>query len=72
MAVGNNISSQQALENHQLAFAKRGLGWGILSGATWGLQGVLITIAGYMAPFWLDSYALGLVIVGCFSYSGNA
>lgn len=64
MSLGNNLTPQQALEKHNLAFAKRGLGWGILSGATWGLQGVLITIAGYMAPFWLEDYALGLVIVG--------
>ncbi|MCR6544787.1 DMT family transporter [Dehalobacterium formicoaceticum] len=64
MAAGNKLTPQQALEAHQLRFAKKGLGWGILSGATWGLQGVLITIAGYMAPFYLDSYALGLILVG--------
>lgn len=63
MAGGNNLTARQALEQHQLAFAKRGLGWGILSGATWGLQGILMTIAGAMAPFFLDSYALGMVIV---------
>ncbi|ATW28115.1 DMT family transporter [Candidatus Formimonas warabiya] len=60
-----NNNAQQVLEAHELNFAKRGLVWGIISGATWGLDGVLLTIAGYMAPFWLDSYSLGVVIVAC-------
>lgn len=64
MEAGAKLNAQQALEAHELRFAKKGLGWGILSGATWGLQGFLITIAGYMGPFWLEDYALGLVLVG--------
>lgn len=65
MAVGTNIKAQEALVKHELSYAKRGLGWGIVSGATWGLDGVLLTIAGYMAPFWLDDYSVALVIVAC-------
>ncbi|MDD4754145.1 MAG: DMT family transporter [Desulfitobacteriaceae bacterium] len=65
MAVGTKVNAQQALIKHELSYAKRGLGWGILSGATWGLDGVLLTIAGFMAPFWVESYSLAMVIVAC-------
>ena len=60
-----NPTAQEALVAHQLNYAKKGLGWGILSGATWGLQGTLLYyLALCMAPFWIEDYGLWLVILG--------
>ncbi|ATW28675.1 hypothetical protein DCMF_16670 [Candidatus Formimonas warabiya] len=60
-----SLQAQQALVNHQLRYAKKGLYLGIISGAAWGLDGVLLTIAGYLAPFWIKGYSLATVIVAC-------
>ncbi len=53
MAIGTKDAVlAQALEKHQLGYAKRGLVFGILSGMTWGLQGVLLwSLALYFGPF---------------------
>lgn len=60
-----NPAAQQTLVAHQLSYAKKGIGWGIFSGATWGLQGTLLYyLALYMAPFWVEDYGLWLVILG--------
>jgi len=60
-----NPAAQKALEAHQLRYAKKGLGWGIFSGATWGLQGtVLYYLALVLAPFWMEDYGLWLVVLG--------
>lgn len=60
-----NPAAQQALEAHQLNYAKKGLGWGIFSGATWGLQGTLLYyVALALAPFWVEDYGLWMVIIG--------
>lgn len=65
MAIGSNLNAQQALLNHQLNYAKKGLGWGVFSGATWGLSGtILYYVALAMAPFWNESYGLWMIILG--------
>ncbi len=53
MAIGTKDAKlAQALEAHQLSYAKRGLVAGILSGMTWGLQGVLLwSLALCFGPF---------------------
>lgn len=51
MAVNNAVRAKQMLEARELSHAKRGIGWGILSGATWGLDGVILGIGTAMAPF---------------------
>ena len=45
----SNLQEMQMAKD--LSHAKRGIGWGILSGALWGLDGVILGIAGAMAPF---------------------
>jgi len=60
-----NPAAQKALEAHQLRYAKKGVGWGIFSGATWGLQGTLLYyVALVLAPFWMEDYGLWLVVLG--------
>ena len=51
MAVNNAVRAKQMLEARELSHAKRGIGWGLLSGATWGLDGVILGIGTAMAPF---------------------
>ncbi len=51
MAVNNAVRAKQMLEARELSHAKRGIGWGLLSGATWGLDGVILGLATAMAPF---------------------
>jgi len=51
MAVNNAVRAKQMLEARELSHAKKGIGWGILSGATWGLDGVILGIGTAMAPF---------------------
>lgn len=52
MAVNSSAArAQQMLMERELSHAKRGILWGLLSGATWGLDGVILGIATAMAPF---------------------
>ncbi|SDE65697.1 DMT family transporter [Sporomusa acidovorans] len=50
----SNLSTAQLQElqaKNELSHAKTGLLWGIISGATWGLDGVVLGLALAMAPF---------------------
>lgn len=52
MAVNSSAArAQEMLTARELSHAKRGILWGLLSGATWGLDGVILGIATAMAPF---------------------
>ncbi len=42
---------QELQTKNELSHAKTGLVWGLISGATWGLDGVILGIATAMAPF---------------------
>jgi len=60
-----NPAAQQALDVYRLRYAKKGIFWGLFSGATWGLQGILLYyLALYMAPFWMEEYGLWMVVLG--------
>lgn len=68
MSVGTNDAAlAQMLEKHQMSYVKRGLLAGILSGMTWGLQGVLLwsfvlMSSAFVAPYlFADSIWPGLV-----------
>lgn len=43
--------AQELKVNREVSHAKKGLVWGVISGATWGLDGVILGIALGMAPF---------------------
>lgn len=45
------VRAQQIQVEHQISHAKKGLLWGVVSGATWGLDGVILGMALAMAPF---------------------
>lgn len=45
------LSAKEMLMRKELSHAKKGLLWGVLSGMTWGLDGVILGIATAMAPF---------------------
>ncbi|NYE58516.1 DMT family transporter [Carboxydothermus ferrireducens] len=47
----SDLKAQELQMSRELAHAKRGLGWGVLSGATWGLDGVILGMALALAPF---------------------
>lgn len=47
----STVKLQELQTKNDLAHAKTGLVWGIVSGATWGLDGVILGIATAMAPF---------------------
>jgi len=51
MSVNRAENAQKIMEQRELSYARSGIGWGLLSGATWGLDGVLLGIATAMAPF---------------------
>ncbi|MDW7674987.1 MAG: DMT family transporter [Bacillota bacterium] len=51
-----------ALEQHELSHAKRGLFWGVISGATWGLDGVIWGMAFLVMPFAIESDVLKVII----------
>lgn len=65
MAIGTNISARQALLNNQLSYAKKGIAIGLISGALWGLQGVLLYyVALVQPPFFEDGYGIWLIALG--------
>lgn len=45
------VTAEQILMKQELTHAKKGLLWGAISGATWGLDGVILGIVLAMAPF---------------------
>lgn len=56
------IDAKRMLEQHELGHAKKGLFWGIISGATWGLDGVIWGMAFMFLPFAIESDVLKVII----------
>jgi drug/metabolite transporter (DMT)-like permease len=52
MSEMNTVSQLQQIQmEREISFAKKGLIWGVISGATWGLDGVVLGMALAMIPF---------------------
>lgn len=63
----------QALkEKRELSHAKTGILWGILSGATWGLDGVILGMALAMAPFTGGTSLYAAPLAGAAMHDGFA
>jgi drug/metabolite transporter (DMT)-like permease len=60
-----------ALET-EIKFAKKGLGWGVFSGAVWGMDGVLLGMALVMAPFVGGASLIVAPLVGAALHDGIA
>lgn len=45
------LNAQAIIQEKELSFAKKGIGWGLLAGAFWGLDGVLVGMVLALAPF---------------------
>lgn len=45
------LKAQTMIQQKEVSFAKKGIGWGLLAGACWGLDGVLIGMVLALAPF---------------------
>ncbi|SHK38920.1 DMT family transporter [Desulforamulus aeronauticus] len=45
------VNTQTIIQNREISFAKKGIGWGLLAGASWGLDAVLMGMALALAPF---------------------
>lgn len=56
------LQAQQLLEKRELSHAKAGIFWGILSGATWGLDGVILGLAFAIMPFAIESDILKIIV----------
>lgn len=56
------IDAKKMLEQHELGHAKKGLIWGVISGATWGLDGVIWGMAYAFLPFAIESDVLKVII----------
>ena len=66
------MNTTERLEKQEIGHAKRGLLFGVVSGASWGLSGVIMSIAFGMAPF-TDGVSLLLApIVGAAMHDGFA
>ncbi|MDQ7095082.1 DMT family transporter [Desulfosporosinus sp. PR] len=64
--------AQQLLQKRDLAFAKNGVGRGLLSGAAWGLDGVLLGMAFSLAPFANTMSLFAAPLVGACIHDGFA
>lgn len=67
-----SASAQEWLSGRALAHARRGLGWGLFSGAVWGLDGVLLGIALGLAPFTAGGSLFAAPLVGAALHDGIA
>jgi len=55
---------QDMVMQQEVSHAKKGLWWGVISGATWGLDGVVLWYFALVAlPFWNDSYPMWIAYV---------
>jgi drug/metabolite transporter (DMT)-like permease len=64
--------AQQILMKTELSHAKKGLVWGVISGATWGLDGVILGIALAMAPFTGGATLYAAPLAGACMHDGFA
>ena len=64
--------AQQLQTAHELSHAKKGLFFGMLAGATWGLDGVILGIALAMAPFTGAAAAFAAPLAGACLHDGFA
>ncbi len=62
MSTQTDVRARQILEQRELSHAKTGLLWGIISGATWGLDGVILGLAFMVMPFAIESDVLRVLI----------
>lgn len=70
--VARMARAQQMLEERQISHSKRGILWGVLSGATWGLDGVILGIALSIAPFTNGASLFAAPLVGAALHDGFA
>lgn len=71
----SNLSTRNLQElqmTKDLSHAKKGLLWGILSGATWGLDGVILGMALAMAPFTAGATLYAGPLAGAAMHDGFA
>nr|WP_320026647.1 DMT family transporter [uncultured Acetobacterium sp.] len=66
------MNTTERLEQQELRHAKSGLGFGVVSGMTWGLSGVIMSIAFGMAPFTEGASLLVAPLVGAALHDGFA
>ncbi|KLU66561.1 MULTISPECIES: DMT family transporter [Desulfosporosinus] len=64
--------AQSLLQKRDLAFAKKGVGSGLLSGAAWGLDGVLMGMVLGLAPFTNNMSIFAAPLVGACIHDGFA
>jgi drug/metabolite transporter (DMT)-like permease len=64
--------TQLLLQKRDLSFAKRGIGKGLLSGAAWGLDGVLMGMVLGLAPFTNNISLFAAPLVGACIHDGFA
>ena len=65
-------TSQQILQKRDLSFAKKGVGRGLLSGAAWGLDGVLMGMVFGLIPLTGTAGILAVPLVGACIHDGFA
>jgi drug/metabolite transporter (DMT)-like permease len=65
-------NTQLLLQKRDLSFAKRGIGKGLLSGAAWGLDGVLMGMVLGLAPFTNNISLFAAPLVGACIHDGFA
>ncbi|AFM40590.1 putative membrane protein [Desulfosporosinus acidiphilus SJ4] len=65
-------SAQLLLQKRNLTFAKKGVGRGLLSGAAWGLDGVLMGMVLGLAPFTNNQSIFAAPLVGACLHDGFA
>jgi len=63
---------QSLLQERDLTYAKRGIGRGLLAGATWGLDGVLMGMVLGLAPFTNNMSIFAAPLVGACLHDGFA
>lgn len=66
------MNTTERLEKQEIGHAKKGLLYGVASGASWGLSGVVMSIAFGMAPFTEGVSLLLAPIVGAAMHDGLA
>ncbi|MGI1659543.1 MAG: DMT family transporter [Desulfitobacterium sp.] len=65
-------NTQALLQKRDLTFAKRGIGSGLLAGAAWGLDGVLMGMVFALAPFTNNVSLFAAPLVGACLHDGFA
>jgi drug/metabolite transporter (DMT)-like permease len=63
---------QLLLQQREIAYAKKGIGWGLMAGLLWGGDGVLMGISLGMLPFTNESGPFAIALVGACMHDGFA